>query len=441
MVLHRMNFNFIFNFVGRFGIPQKFFSDVACILVSNVVNNSTIFAVNIFIARNYGYEFYGLFSIAVNIALMTLTVSEFGMNFSMIRLYKDCVGDNKKSRAVLLANLYFKILVLICLIFLGLFGGRVFASIIMHDIDRWRLATMAFVTGGVLGLSSYIRAYLQAVERFKAIAGQTIVYALLRVVLLGLLFFWHGAVSEELLLLAIYVIPLLVILCWGLIQLKSNVQSFKIDIKDLMFAGVKSVRYSWWIALTGISFVLIQQSLVYIVSIVGGVKEVALLSAGLVFTSVFSMINDAVCQVLFSKLASLPYGRIDSYRRRLVRLAPLLVLGTVTIIVILSTVMLFFLGENYSRSMPIFWITGFGTALTACIGYYSMVMHTIQRPMIGACVNLTTLVCFCICGVLLMKYVSLLAVVVAYVLFLAGGEFLKSILVNRAVLKPAEHGS
>ncbi|SFL76148.1 Membrane protein involved in the export of O-antigen and teichoic acid [Desulfomicrobium norvegicum] len=435
-----MILNFINNFVDRCRIPRKFFSDVVYIMTSNIVNNATIFAANIIIARNYGPEFYGLFSIAVNIALLTLSVSEFGMNYSMIRLYKIYIDDKAKSRSVLLANLYFKLLLLLCLIFFGLAGGRVFADVLMHDVDRWSLATVAFVTGGILGISSFVRAYLQAVERFKAIACQTIVYALLRVALLGSLFLWHRSVSEELLLLAIYVIPLLVILCWGLVQLKSNVQNFRINIKELVFAGLESVRYSKWIALTGISFILIQQSLVYIVSVIGGVKEVALLTAGLVFTAVFSLINDAVCQVLYSKLASLPHERISEYRRRLLRLAPLLVMGTVTIIFILSIAMVLFLGENYSRSMPIFWVTGFGTALTACISYYSMVMHTIQRPQIGAYVNLATLICFVLCGVLLMKYVSLLAVVVAYVVALLVGELVKSLFVNRIVLKMSISG-
>jgi len=52
-------------------------------MIANAVNNATIFATNIIIARMYGQDFFGVFSIAVNIALLTLSVSEFGMNYSM----------------------------------------------------------------------------------------------------------------------------------------------------------------------------------------------------------------------------------------------------------------------------------------------------------------------------------------------------------------------
>jgi len=41
----------------------------------------------------------------------------------------------------------------------------------MHDAERWMLAAVAIASGGILGLWSFIRAFFQAVERFKAIGG------------------------------------------------------------------------------------------------------------------------------------------------------------------------------------------------------------------------------------------------------------------------------
>jgi len=429
--------NVVYTLLARFGVSQLFFNNVACIMTANAVNNATIFVANIIIARRYGQESFGLFSLAVNIALLTLTISEFGMNYSMIRLYKKHIDDPAKSRAVLLANLYFKILVLFFLLVLGVLGGRLVAAVFMHDAGHWVLAAVALVSGGIIGLWSFTRAYFQVVSRFQAIAGQTIIYALLRMVLLGGLFLWPGLASEEVLLLAVYIFPLGLILWWGIYQVKKSVASFSIAPKELWASGVECLNYSWWVALTGISFVLIQQSMVFIVSIVGGIKQVALLSAGLVFTAVFSLINDAICQVLYAKVAGLTHDRIGEYKRRLLRLAPIFFIGTLLIIAALSAVMFLFLGEKYANSLPVFWITGLGTAVTAFIGYYSMVMHTIQRPQIGAYVNMITLVCFCVSGVLLMKYVSLLAVVAAYVVALAAGEVMKSMLVNRAMARQA----
>jgi O-antigen/teichoic acid export membrane protein len=406
-------------------------------MIANAVNNATIFIANIIIARKYGQESFGLFSLAVNIALLTLTISEFGMNYSMIRLYKKHIDDPAKSRAVLLANMYFKVLVLLFLVGFGCIAGRFIADTFMHDAGRWMLAGVALVSGGIIGLWSFTRAYFQVVGRFRAIAVQTIIYALLRMMILGGLFLWPGLASEEFLLLAVYIFPLSLILWWGIYHVKNSVGLFRIGVNELLVTSAECINYSWWVAVTGISFVLMQQSMVFIVSIVGGIKQVALLSAGLVFTAVFSMINDAICQVLYAKVAGLSPDRIGEYKRRLLRLAPFFLAGSLVIISVLSIVMVLFLGEKYTKSLPIFWVTGFGAALTAFISYYSMVMHTIQRPQIGAYVNLAMLVCFCLSGVLLMKYVSLLAVVAAYVIFLATGELLKSMLVNRAIARQA----
>ena len=428
--------NVVLSLLARLGIPKRFFNNVACVMTANAVNNATIFAANIIIARKYGQDFFGLFSLAVNIALLTLTISEFGMNYSMIRLYKKYQDDQAKSRAVLLANLYFKVLILLLLAVLGLSGGWLLSSVLMHDSSRWVLAAVALASGGVLGLWSFAKAYFQAVEQFHAIAIQTIVYGLLRLALLGMLLLWPGSISEEVLLLAVYIIPLSLILWWGIAQVKSRVGLFQIGKQELLATGLESLRYSWWVALTSISFVLIQQSMIMIVSIIGGIKQVALLNAGLVFTAVFSLINDAICQVLYSKLAGLSHARIGEYRHRLLRLAPFFLVGTLLIIGGLSSAMTLFLGEKYVKSLSIFWITGFGTALSAFISYYSMVMHTIQRPQIGAYVNILTLPCFCLSGVILMKYVSLQAVALAYVVTIAVGEMIKAALVNRSIARP-----
>lgn len=415
------------------GIPQKFFNDVFCILTSNIINNITVFAANIVIARNFNHEFFGLYSVAVNIALLTLTLSEFGMNYSMIRLYKKHVKNHPRSRAILLANFYFKIFMLLILVIIGLLTGRLFASLIMHDDSRWCLVTVAFFCGGILGIWSFTRAYFQAMEEFRLIALHTLVYAVLRVSFLCMMISFSYFASEVWFLLAIYVFPLSIILLWGLMTFNNSFSIYPVRLEELLDAGAESIQYSWSVALTGISFVLIQQSMVYIVSIIGGVKQVALLSAGLVFTAVFGMINDAITQVLFSKISSLPTERIDEYKKRLSRLAPFYIMGCVIIIASLSLAMMLFLDDRYIKSLSIFWVTSVATAGTAFISYYSLVMHTIQRPQLGAYVNVVTLISVCICSVFLMKYVSLLAVTVAYMLALIIGEFFKAMLVNRAV--------
>jgi len=120
-IKNRSAFQKLFDF---FGVSQKTSFDFSLILFSNVLNNGTNFIANIIIARMFGHEIFGLFSIAVNIALTTLTFSEFGMNLTMVRLYKLHEKDWQKSKAILIWNFYFKCMILSMLILTALlFSG------------------------------------------------------------------------------------------------------------------------------------------------------------------------------------------------------------------------------------------------------------------------------------------------------------------------------
>jgi O-antigen/teichoic acid export membrane protein len=419
---------------SRLKISASFTSNVATLLFANALNNGTIFLANILIARNCGPEMFGAFSVAVSVTLMALTLSEFGMNYSMIRLYAEHSSDREKSHCVLLANLYFKVAVIGVLAVASLLASGLLSRALFHDSARSGLVGIALVSGGVLGVWSFFRVYFQLLGRFRAIAGLTVVYALFRMLILGTLLLWAPGTSPESLLLGVYVLPLAAVIWFGLASFRKKVSLIPSSGVELWQTGRESMHYSKWVALTGISFTLIQQSLVFIVSSLGGIRQVALLNAGLVFTAVFSLVSDAISQVLYPKVAGYPVGQLRDYRSRLLRLFPLLLLGATVVMALLSLLMVLCLGEKYLDSLSIFWITGFGVAITAYLGLYAMALHTIKRPELAAYVNGVTLVLFTLSGVLLMKFVSLQAVALGYVVALVAGELAKAFLIDRFIV-------
>jgi len=419
---------------SRLKISGSFTSNVAALLLANALNNGTVFLANMFIARTCGPETFGAFSVAVNVALMTLTVSEFGLNFSMIRLYAEHRSDREKGRCVLLANLYFKLAVIGVLAVASLLVSGAVARALLHDAARGALIGTALLSGGVLGVWSFFRVYFQVMGRFRVIAGLTLVYALCRMLILGSMLWSNPASAPEYLLLGVYILPLAAVLGFCLVNFGKRVPLLPPSGPELWRIGRDSLHYSKWVALTGISFTMIQQSLVFIVSSLGGIRQVALLNAGLVFTAVFSMVSDAVFQVLYPKVAGYPVGELRQYRMRLIKLFPLLLLAATAVMALLSLLMIFCLGEKYRASLSLFWITGFGAAVTAYIGLYSMALHTIKRPEIAAYVNLATLTLFTLSGAFLMKFVSLQAVAFCYLAALVSGELAKAFLIDRLIL-------
>ena len=412
-----------------------FSSNVSLLFLANLLNNGTVFLANMLIARNCAPETFGAFSVAVNVALMTLTVSEFGMNYSMIRLYQEHGSDAVKSRCVLLANLYFKVAVVGVLALSSLLASGPLARVLLNDAGAATLIGTALVSGGVLGVWSFFRCYFQVLGNFRAMALLTVSYALLRLLVLGPLLWRQDAASPEFLLLGVYILPLAAVLCISLISFGRRVSLAPPLAADFWDVGRDTLHYSKWVALTGISYSLIQQSLVFIVSSLGGVRQAALLGAGLVFTAVFSMVNDAVFQVLYPKVAAFSPEKLRDYRRRLLRLFPAFFLGATLVMALLSLLMVFCLGETYRASLAIFWTTGYAVGLTAYLGLYSMALHTLKRPQLAARVNLATLALFCVSAVLLMKFVSLQAVVLCYLVLLVSGELAKALLIDRCLAR------
>ena len=56
------------------------------------------------------------------------------------------------------------------------------------------------------------------------------------------------------------------------------------------------------------------------------------------------------------------------------------------------------LGQSYKGALPFFWITGTGMALVSGIGYYTIMIHTIQLPHIEAIVNVARLLVMVVLG-------------------------------------------
>jgi O-antigen/teichoic acid export membrane protein len=414
-------------------ISKKFTQNVFYLLIANGVNNGTIFIVNLVIARKCGPEMFGLFSVSVNVALFALAVSEFGMNYTMIRFYADHKDSPVESKKILLVHLYFKSIVLCVLGVVSLIAGGLIARFVLHDDRHGMLVGIALICGGILGFWSYFRAFFQIHGRFQTIAGLTVVYAILRLVLLSIVFSYSSVPAPEYLLVGVYVLPLSVVLLSGFSSLRKTMPSAVVRSCDLWKTAIESISYSKWVALTGLSFMLIQQSMVFIVASLGGIKQAALLNAGLVFTAVFSMINDAVRQVLYPDVAGYHVDRLVAYRQRILRMVPLMLVGAAFIIGILSLVMDFALGQKYHDSLSIFWITGFGTAATSCIGFYTLTAHTIKRPQIDALVNCSSLFVFVTVGIFLMKYANMYAVVITYAMVILTGELIKMCIIKQKI--------
>lgn len=420
-----------FKLLDYFRISNAFSRNVALLFFSNTLNNLAMFIANVAVARNYSHEEFGLFSVAATIALTTFSISEFGMNLTMVRLYKLHIEDKEKAAAILACNLYFKIVVAGLLIGVSLVLGHSLSQLFAKTADHSLMLGIALTTGGILGFWSYAKGFFQIHEQFQQIATLTIGYALLRLLIIGGILSLPSTLAPELLFGIVYLGPLLIVLIYGYSIIGRALNITALKARELFSALQESLSYSKWVAASGISFVLIQQSTIFMTATLGDLKQVALLNAALLFTSVFSLLNDSWQQVAFPKIAGLTKDTIASYRARVFHILPWFFLFSILVIASLSVAMSFVLGPQYGDSIPLFWITSLGTATTIAFGFFSILMHSINRPQVSFYVNLFTLAMVISVGGPLMMKMGLLGLIGWYAFSIATGELVKSLLINR----------
>lgn len=423
---------------SHLGISAKMTSQVSLLIVSNFINNGVAFLTNIFVARTFGTEIFGLFSLTVTLMTTTLTLSEFGMNLTMVRFFKMHLAAEEQKRAVVLANLYFKLL-----IFIVLFLGAGLLSVPLArlfgkgDVPSF-LVGLAITGGGFLGFLSFAKAFLQSLERFTAIAWLTASYAILRIIFLG------GVLAGDKttvlwLIISLYLMPVAILLLICAKSFWTWLGKKRLKGENLWEMLKQCVGYSKWIAFAGIAHILFRQSLVFVVAASTNIQQVAILNAGLVFTTVFSVIGESGIQVLFPKVSELKVKEMPAYKRKIRRVLPTYFVLTLSILVVLSLIMKFVLGHTYEKSLPIFWITGVGAVVSAGMNFYSLLIHSMNRPDIQAYVSCFTLLIFTMAGAWVAAHFGMLAVVTLHVAILFLGGLAKVVWIERNTVRLREN--
>lgn len=416
-----------------FRVSRSTSLDFSLIMISNVVNNGTNFVASIIIARMFGHEIFGLFSIAANVANTVSYFPELGTNLTMVRLYKLHENDVRKSQAVLLWSLYFKCIMFAIIVLIGVIFCKTFSNILIHREDKAFLIAIALICGGTFGFFGYLKAFFQAFNLFKNIAYVTFIYAFLRMIFLILSFLFFQSV--EVLFLSIYLIPMFFLLIIGFYMQRNRLQFSAVTIKQLLNAGKNIMEYSKWVGVSAVAFILIEKSMFFITTLYTDIKQVSFLSAGLVFTAIFSLTNDSIRQILFPKVAQLEMSKLKEYKNRIAKGIPLYFFGCLFIIAILSILINICLGEKYKESLSIFWISSIGIAFTSGLGFYNILFHTLMKPKLDTFTNVGTLIVSIIINLLIVRKYGVIGVVSTYAAVLSCGEIVKSVLLSKCLNK------
>ncbi len=396
---------------------------IASISVATTANNLLAFVINVIAARKLGVEGFGVFSLAFAVTTLVGVLGDVGFNLSMIRLFNKYSSESEKQVLVIASALVFKVLLLSVVFLFSLSFASEFVQHFGLGLETQRLFAIAFATGGLLFLWTYIQAYLQAYHRFKILTLFIWGYFGLRLLCLPVA---YGLFPKTPLawLAATYTLPLIVLICVGLAQIGIRVIPLALmRLRPILDSLKELLGYGKWVALSVIAYTSMPHMLRFILAKRASVEEVGIFSAGMMFTVAFSTLNTAVRTVIFPQVTALE-GREEMrrYLSKLAQIAPLYIGFAVLGIACLGILQWTVLGEEYRQAMPVFLVTASSLAIVTFLGLGTMLVHTMMQPQVDAWVNVVRLGSMALLSLVMTPSLHALGAGIVYVVPLLSGE-------------------
>ncbi len=437
------------------------------VTLATVFNSLITFGAQVTAARSLGVEGFGLLSLAIAIVFLTETVGDFGVGVTLVRLFnkKACpersqgqagpipalssikgTTINEEQRLLLGSVLLFRIL-LIALLFLfsiplgyllvyGFGVGRPVLRASGFANSGLMLFALAFITGGLILLWTYLLCFFQCLRSFGKLAVWTIAYAVLRLVSVALVYLL-GQLSAIRWLLWVYTIPVFLLI---VVQLPKFWAILKPAIERLQpsWQPLRDVfAYSKWVALSVGAYTAMPYLVRFILAQRSSIAAVGIFSAGMTFALAFTTLNTAVRTVLFPQVTALNSAeKMKRYLRKLKNFAPKYLVVALLGIGLLSFLQWVLLGERYREALPVFLVTVPSFAMVLFIGMETMLLHTMMRPELDAYVDITRLLIVVLLS-LLVAPLGATAVAVVYAGSLLGGAIVK-LKILKKLLKQVE---
>ncbi|KPL13280.1 hypothetical protein AMJ74_05540 [candidate division WOR_3 bacterium SM1_77] len=408
---------------------------VSVLTLANVLNNLVSFTINLVIARKFGPDNYGIFALAWSFMMAFHLIADLGLNVAIVRFFNLYSDDAKRQNELLSSLLILKAVVAIIMIALALPLGKISLTLFGFEGSHSSMFSLSVASAGIFGLWVYYQCFLQAYKKFSKLAVFTIFYGAIRALCFFIMYITFAA-SVTLLLAfgSLYTVPVLIIVGVGAVPVAFHLFRRGVPRFGVIKANLSSVlRYSKWVAISGLCHSLIYRGVQFILATRTTQFELGIFSAGFVFTLAFWPINTAIRTVLFPYVTA--YGNRDmrKHLKRVRRIFPYYLMLVVLSIGCLAVIQIVFLGDEYSRALPVFLITSSSLTLMVFLGLVSMLVHTLMRPQIDAYTNIGRLITSSVLVYLLAPSMGAIGGALSYSLPLILGEVLMVLYVRKLV--------
>ncbi len=354
----------------------------------NITNAAVGFVTSIVILRRLDTNGIALLYPLLGILNVTEQVADLGISTSFVK-FASAIQHENLLKFQTLCKSFFK--TKLCLSGLILVIGQLLAPWITQLVfksDRYvGWVRITLLMASFSNLSSFHQSYLQIQYRFHALMLTRVVPNLLKVSLIGLLFFFN-AVSFEGAYLAFAAVPMGILL---LSLFFSGTEYLKVPSAP---AGnfMEILHFSKWVLISVVSVAVMGQIDVLMLRSLADPNEVSRLVGGSRIASIFLILSSSLVTVLFPTISSMKTREeIRLYLRRFKLVLPPLGLFLTICMIFSPWIIHLLLGPRYENSVSVFKIYCFQFAVDFFLTPFGLALYNLGKVHILSGLNFTQL--------------------------------------------------
>ncbi|HPI88321.1 MAG TPA: oligosaccharide flippase family protein [Spirochaetota bacterium] len=326
-------------------IKSKTAKSYAIILSGNILTAVFGMISSIIIARVLGPEIFGLFSIALAIQLVVLTIIDFGFTKGLVSLLAN--NDYKNVHADIFASsFYFRMIFSSIILAIGMLTAELISKKIFNSVELIRPLKITYLIIFFAGIWGILQLGLQASEKFKYFASSKVISAIAKLLLILILYY----ISEINLVTAL--LTFLLSFIFGALYSFKHIDNNYFSLNRFKFKTLNLVlKINKWIVYVNLFYILSGRISIFMLSTMTGAKNAGIYNAAFNIINGISLFLESISTVLLPQISNIKsYAGFKKYLVRSFSISLPLIICCGIGLLFAKPIILMIYGVNYFES-------------------------------------------------------------------------------------------
>ncbi|MDC1089808.1 oligosaccharide flippase family protein [Emcibacteraceae bacterium] len=364
---------------------KALFKDIKLVFMGNFLSAVLGFMSISVVALILNIEEFGLFIIFITIAEMISFLTEAGLNKTFVSLYSRRTDQNQRN--LMKRIIIIKIIVSFFVLIIGFTILTLLSYYLKLPSSNNDLYLISICSGILISFNSSLITVFQAIRKFRLYVALNLSVNLLRLIFLAICIFIK--IDDITSLLIVYMSPLLfTALVSSLlthVSLKSPVTLT--SLSDFTYREI--ISFSAPLAGVGVVTVLLQRTDLFLLSYFCGMAEVALFGLATQVARIVPLISTALTTALLPHVSAISSNdKLLLYRKKIIYLLPLILLGAVLAIILMPYFLDFVFLDKYAAAERTMQILILGFSINLIFNPLSIILYNLNKTILVTVIHI-----------------------------------------------------